>query len=158
MTKTDYKTGLRFKFWDFFDFFIFWSLTYNTFIIKMNGSCQKLNILFSNGPRTKTKTVLEMACKKDQESKGFKCVMWGLGHSVSAYCTPSPSHPCPPVEGHTGAMAVAAMVLMLWLYSAYRWNRKGHKKERKKEREKIALWNYLKLETKHFLKVFLNTN
>ena len=33
----------------------------------------------------KTKTVLEMACKKDKESKGFKFVMWRLGHSVSAY-------------------------------------------------------------------------
>ena len=41
----------------------------------MNGKSQKLSILFSNGPRAKTKTVLETACKKDKESKGFKCVM-----------------------------------------------------------------------------------
>ena len=44
----------------------------------------KLSVLFFNGPRANPKTVLEMACKKDKESKGFKCVMWGLGHSVSA--------------------------------------------------------------------------
>ena len=38
-----------------------------------------------NGPRAKTKTVLEMKCKKDPESSRFQAVSDRLGQTVSVY-------------------------------------------------------------------------
>ena len=45
--------------------------------------CQKFSFMVFNGPRAKTKTVLELACKKDLKSSIIQSVSGMLGHFVS---------------------------------------------------------------------------
>ena len=46
-----------------------------------------LSILSFNDPRVKTKTVLEMACKMDKKSKGFKKKKMGGSYCLSLLTT-----------------------------------------------------------------------
>ena len=52
---------------------------------------QKLRVMVFNGPRAKTKTVLELACKKDPKSSIIQTISERLVHFVSIYCVVLPS-------------------------------------------------------------------
>ena len=53
---------------------------------------QKLSSLVFNGPRAKTKTVFELACKMEPKSSIIQSVSDMLGHFVSIYCTLHTAH------------------------------------------------------------------
>ena len=55
--------------------------------VTLHSKTKKLSFMVFNGARAKTKTVLEMACKKEQESSPYNSASDRLGHSVSHYST-----------------------------------------------------------------------